>query len=124
MDAEPCREQAPWGERVVGSRAWILAFWRVETVASFDSCVCVQVKTAMGDWGKGKEVGGGWGGGGRGGQREVLGEDGQSSCDMLCETVALSLKVRCKTKFKTLWANRGIEWAWWEQDRVTTHSLC
>lgn len=58
MDAEPCREQAPWGERVVGSRAWILAFWRVETVASFDSCVCVQVKTAMGDWGKGKEVGG------------------------------------------------------------------
>lgn len=104
MGAEPCREQAPWGERVVGSRAWILASWRVEAVASFDSCVCVQVKAAVGDWCKEKEVGGG-----RGGQREVLEEDGQSSCDMPCETVGLSLKVRCKNKLKTLWAKRG--WA-------------
>lgn len=58
MNAEPCREQAQWSENVVGSRAWILAPWRVEVVASFDSCVYVQVKAAVGDWDKGKEVGG------------------------------------------------------------------
>lgn len=44
---------------------------------------------------------------GRNGLREFLGEDGQSGCDMLCETAGLSLRLGGKTKLKTLWAKRG-----------------
>lgn len=88
------------GQEGCGGRAWILGSKRVEATASFDrsdsrnvSYVPVGKWRQLMDWGTGKERMQGVGP-----QGEVMGEDGQSGWDALCETAGLSLKMGGQTK--------------------------
>lgn len=99
----PCREQIVYGVGGLwgaGPGKWGLQLPLDRSDSKSGSYVptvlrsCGQVEAAQGEWVKGKKED-------VGGKRvgaELMGEGGQSSCDLLCKTAGLNLKMGGKTK--------------------------